>query len=183
MKLLCQNKKFKISEISFKRIKFGNIFENRTFEINTIEMKTLKLFGFLFFFSAFFCVQAQEVTDYDLQNFARAYRESVLLNNEAQKEMAKEIQKADLTLEVYHAIAESKHPEATLDPELPQKDFDNYEKVHPKIMEIQNELEASILKVYAKNDLNKQKYKAIAERVKQDYILQAKMEKLLAGMR
>lgn len=146
-------------------------------------MKTLKLLGFLFFFSALFSAYAQEVTDYDLQNFAKAYKESVLLINEAQKEMAKEIEKADLTLEEYHAIAESKHPEATVDPELPQKTFDKFEKVHPKIMEIQKELEAEIMKIYAKNDLNKQKYKAIAERVKQDYILQAKMEKLLAGMR
>lgn len=146
-------------------------------------MKTMKYLGFLFCFFAFVNLQAQEVTDYDLQNFARAYKESMDLNNDAQKEMSKEIEKVDLTLEKYHVIAESKHPDATLLPDLPQKDFENFDKVQPKIIEIQKDLETKVVKVYGKNDLTKQKYKAIAERVKQDYMLQAKMEKLLAGMR
>jgi hypothetical protein len=146
-------------------------------------MKKMKLFGFLFAFLGIMLGNAQEVTDYDLQNFARAYKETTVLNGAAQKEMAKEIEKGDLTLEKYHLISESKHPEATLVPDLPEKDFENFEKIQPKVQAIQKELEADVLKVYVKYDLTKQKYRAIAERVKQDYILQAKMEKILAGMR
>lgn len=146
-------------------------------------MKTLKIFGIFLLWMSFTQLNAQEVTDYDLQNFARSYRITMLLNNEAQRDMAKEIEKVDLTIEKYHLIAESKHPDATLIPDLPQKDFENFDKVQPKIQEIQKDLEKEVLKVYADNDLNKQKYKAIAERVKQDYLLQAKMEKILAGMR
>lgn len=162
---------------------FGNIFENRRFELKSIQMKILKIIGLFLFLAGYVQVNAQEVTDYDLQNFARSYRFTVLLNNEAQREMQKEIEKEGLTIEKYQLIQESKHPEATLVPDLPEKDFEKFEKLQPKIKEIQADLEKEVLKVYADNDLDKQKYRAIAERVKQDYLLQAKMEKILAGMR
>lgn len=137
----------------------------------------MKYFGFLLTLFAFLNLNAQEVTDYDLQNFAKAYKEMNKLNTEAQKDMAKVISKADLDLEVYHAIDDSKNSEYI--PDLPQKEFDKYEEIQPQIKQIQTELEREVEKAYTKNDLSKQKYKAIAERVKQDYILQAKLEKIL----
>jgi len=146
-------------------------------------MKSLKLFGLVASMLLFLNVRAQEVTDYDLQNFARAYRETVQLNLKAQNEMAGEIQKAGLDLDTYHAIHESKQPGAEYEPELPDSDFDKYEKVQPKIVKIQSQLEADVLATYKKHDLTKKKYAAISERVKQDYILQAKLEKILAAMR
>lgn len=130
---------------------------------------------------AFFNLNAQEVTDYDLRNFVMSYYHTMNLNADAQKQMVDTIEKEGLSLEAYHAINESK--DTDLIPELPDEDFDKYEKIYPKILVIQENLEAEIDKVYEHNDLNRQEYKAIAERVKEDYLLQAKAEKLLADLR
>lgn len=144
-------------------------------------MKTLKISGLLLAFFAMFSVNAQEVTDYDLQNFAHSYIEMMKLNKAAQNDMAKEIEKSGLELEVYHAINDTKDSEFI--PELEEEEFEKFDKVQPKIQKIQSKLEADVEKVYAKNDLTKKKYTAIAERVKQDYILQAKLEKILERRR
>ena len=144
-------------------------------------MKTFKISGLLLAFFAMFTVNAQEVTDYDLQNFAYSYIEMMKLNKAAQNDMAKEIEKSGLDLEVYHAINDTKDSEFI--PELEDEEFEKFDKVQPKILKIQSKLEADVEKVYAKNDLTKKKYTAIAERVKQDYILQAKLEKILERRR
>lgn len=144
-------------------------------------MKSLKYIGFFFAFFSLFSLNAQEVTDYDLQNFARSYIEMMKLNKNAQSEMAKLIEKEGLELEVYHAINDSKNTEFI--PDLDQKEFDKYDQVQPHIQNLQKELESEVTKVYTKNDLTRQKYTAIAERVKQDYILQAKLEKILSQRR
>lgn len=144
-------------------------------------MKTLKISGLLLAFFAMFSVNAQEVTDYDLQNFAHSYIEMMKLNKAAQNDMAKEIEKSGLELEIYHAINDTKDSEFI--PELEDKEFEKFDKVQPKIQKIQSKLESDVEKVYAKNDLTKKKYTAIAERVKQDYILQAKLEKILERRR
>jgi len=125
-------------------------------------------------------IQAQEVTDYDLQNFARAYKEMVQLNTKAQKEMAKIIADEGLDLEIYHAIDDTKN--ADIEPDVPESDFKKYDKVQPKIKVVQQKLEKDVEKAYAKYDLTKQKYTAIAERVKQDYMLQAKLEQIFEKM-
>lgn len=144
-------------------------------------MKTIKLLGI---FLAMFCftqLGAQEVTDYDLQNFARAYKDMTKLNNKAQKEMAEIIEKEGLDLETFHAIRESKDSE--YEPDLPKDDFQKFDKIQPKINQIQDELEADVAKAYQKHDLSKQDYSAIAERVKQDQILQIKLESILAKIK
>src|SRR5690625_3718691 len=56
-------------------------------------------------------------------------------------------------------------------------------KNNTKIFKIQKRLEADVDKIYAAHDLDRQKYKAIAERVKLDYLLQNKMERLMADLR
>lgn len=125
-------------------------------------------------------LNAQEVSDYDLQNFAKAYKEMVTLNNSAQKEMARVISNEGLDLEIYHAIDESKDSE--FEPDVPQDNFTKYNKVQPKIEKIQEKLETNVRKAYEKNDLTPQQYSAIAERVKKDYMLQAKLEQIFAKM-
>lgn len=141
----------------------------------------MKYIGFIFLLFSWVNLNAQEVTDYDLQNFARSYKETMKLNVAAQKEMVKIIEKAGLDLDLYHIIDESKN--ADYEPDVAQSEYDKYDKIQPEITKIQSNLEADVKKVYNKNDLTPQKYKAIAERVKQDYILQAKLEKILANMR
>ncbi len=144
-------------------------------------MKTIKLLGI---FLALFCftqLGAQEVTDYDLQNFARAYKDMNQLNNKAQKQMAEIIKDEGLDLETFHAIWESKDSE--YEPDLPKEDFKKFDKIQPKISQIQDKLESDVTKAYQKYDLSKQDYSAIAERVKQDQILQIKLESILAKMK
>lgn len=143
-------------------------------------MNPTKLWSVLFILFAVFSLQAQEITDYDLQNFARAYKDMVVLNTTAQKEMAKTISEEGLDLEVYHAIDASKNSD--YEPDVPQINFTKYDKIQPKIQQIQNKLETDVSKAYTKHDLTKQSYTAIAERVKQDYMLQAKLEQIMAKM-
>lgn len=126
-------------------------------------------------------LNAQEVTDYDLKNFVLSYFETIQVNTEAQKEMMKLIEKENLSLDAYHAINESKNTEFI--PDLPNEEFEKYERLVPKIERVQKKLEEDVDKIYEKNDLNRQKYKAIAERVKLDYLLQNKMERLMADLR
>lgn len=144
-------------------------------------MKKIKLFGLILSVFAFSGLNAQEVTDYDLMNFAKSYVEMMKLNARAQKEMAQLIEKEGLSLEIYHAIDESK--DTDLEPDVADEEFTKYDKVQPKIEKIQADLEKDVEKVFSKNDLSKQKYAAISERVKQDYILQAKLEKILERLR
>lgn len=130
---------------------------------------------------AFSGLNAQEVTDYDLSNFAKSYVEMMKLNSKAQKDMAHQIEKEGLSLDVYHAIDESK--DTDLEPDVDEEEFTKYDKVQPKIQKIQAELERDVEKIFAKHDLDKQKYAAISERVKQDYLLQAKLERILERLR
>ncbi|MFA7616039.1 MAG: DUF4168 domain-containing protein [Moheibacter sp.] len=141
----------------------------------------MKRIGFLIAFFVFAGANAQEVTDYDLNNFAKAYVQMVKINTKAQNEMAKLIEKEGLDLNVYHAIDESKNSE--FEPDVPEEDFKKYDKLQPKIKKIQSELEEDVEKAFEKNDLTKQKYRAISERVKQDYLLQAKLQKILENIR
>ncbi|MBA5629258.1 DUF4168 domain-containing protein [Moheibacter lacus] len=141
-------------------------------------MKTIKSLVVLLGIFAFSQINAQEVTDYDLQNFARAYKEMLQLNNKAQKEMAQIISKEGMDLEVYHAINESKNSD--YEPDVPKSEFTKYEEIQPEIEKVQNKLEQEVEKAYSKHDLSKQDYKAIAERVKQDQLLQIKLEKILS---
>ena len=140
-------------------------------------MKHLKQLGFIIAFFGFIFAQAQEVTDYDLQNFARAYKDMVQLNTKAQNEMAKIIADEGLDLEVYHAIDETRG-NSDVEPDVPQADFEKYNKIQPEIKKVQQRLEFDVVKAYEKHDLTKQNYKAIAERVKQDYMLRAKLEQI-----
>jgi len=144
-------------------------------------MKYFKHFFAMTAILGFVCIQAQEVTDYDLQNFARAYKDMVLLNTKAQNEMAEIIADEGLDLEVYHAIDETRE-NPDIEPDVPESDFKKYDKIQPKIRQIQQKLEADVEKAYAKHDLTKQDYKAISERVKQDYMLQAKLEQIFEKM-
>lgn len=144
-------------------------------------MKKLKFFGCFLILFVFSGLNAQEVTDYDLSNFAKSYVEMMKLNSKAQKDMAHQIEKEGLSLDIYHAIDESKDTE--LEPDVDEEEFTKYNKVQPKIQKIQVELEKDVEKVFAKNDLNKQKYAAISERVKQDYLLRAKLERILERLR
>lgn len=144
-------------------------------------MKTIKKLGILLGLFAFMSLNAQEVTDYDLQNFAKAYKEMMKLNAEAQKEMAEIIEKEGMELEIYHAINESKDSE--FEPDVSADNYKKYEKVQPKILIIQDKLEADVEKAYLRNDLSKQDYRAIAERVKMDQLLQIKLEKMMGSLR
>jgi len=144
-------------------------------------MKTIKKLGILLGLFAFMGLNAQEVTDYDLQNFAKAYKEMMKLNAEAQKEMAEIIEKEGMELEIYHAINESKDSE--FEPDVSADNYKKYEKVQPKILIIQDKLEADVEKAYLRNDLSKQDYRAIAERVKMDQLLQIKLEKMMGSLR
>lgn len=137
----------------------------------------------LLFVAFFACLglNAQEITDYDLHNFARAYHQTMKVNALSQKKMTELIADEKLDLDVYHAIFESKN--SAVEPDLPQEEYDKFERVQPKILTLQQALEKDILKVYTEFDLTPQKYRAIAERVKQDYLLQAKLEKIMATLR
>lgn len=146
-----------------------------------LKMKAIKFFGILFMVFPFLTVNAQEVTDYDLQNFAKSYVEMTRLNTKAQKEMTKLIEKEGLDLDIYHAIDESKDSE--YEPDVDDVDFEKYDKLQPQINVLQEQLEKDVENIFRKNDLTKQKYKAISERVKQDYLLQAKLEKILERIR
>ena len=144
-------------------------------------MNSIKSLIILLGIFSFSQLNAQEVTDYDLQNFAKAYKEMLQLNNKAQKEMAQIIQKEGLELEVYHAINDSKDSE--YEPDVPAAEFKKFERVQPEIEKVQNKLEQDVEKAYNKHDLSKQDYRAIAERVKQDQLLQIKLEKIMSGLR
>ena len=144
-------------------------------------MNSIKSLILLLGIFAFSQLNAQEATDYDLQNFAKAYKEMLQLNNKAQKEMAEIIQKEGLELEVYHAINDSKDSE--YEPDVPAAEFKKFERVQPEIEKVQNKLEQDVEKAYNKHDLSKQDYRAIAERVKQDQLLQIKLEKIMSGLR
>lgn len=127
-------------------------------------------------------LNAQEVTDYDLQRFAKAYAEMVKLNLKAQNEMAEIISEEKLDLEVYHAINDTKdNPD--IEPDVPKEDFEKYDKIQPKLEKVQDKLEADVEKAYAKQELTKRDYTAIAERVKQDPLLQTRLEKMLSNLR
>lgn len=145
-------------------------------------MNYFKILFFSTVLSLFTTVNAQEVTDYDLQRFAKAYAEMVDLNLEAQNEMAEIIKDEKLDLEVYHAINDTKN-NPDIEPDVPQEDFDKYERVQPKIEKIQKKLEADVTKAYARQELTKRDYTAIAERVKQDPLLQTRLEKMLTKLR
>lgn len=145
-------------------------------------MKYFKLLIALTFLSGFTSLHAQEVTDYDLQRFAKAYAEMVQLNLKAQNEMAEIIADEKLNLETYHAINDTKdNPD--IEPDVPKEDFEKYDRIQPKIEKVQNELEADVTKAYAKQELTKRDYTAIAERVKQDPLLQTRLEKMLTSLR
>lgn len=143
-----------------------------------MKSSLLFLFAFVLGLSG---IKAQEVSEYDLQNFALSYYEMMLLNNQAQKDMAKLIMDEGLDLEAFHAIDESQSTE--YEPDLPQSEYDKYDKVLPKVQQRQAKLEADVEKVFAKYDMDKKRYAAISERVKQDYLLQAKLEQIMAQLR
>ncbi|MGB6084372.1 DUF4168 domain-containing protein [Moheibacter sp.] len=144
-------------------------------------MNTLRKIGILLGIFAFMGLNAQEVTDYDLQNFARAYNEMMAINKKAQKEMTDAIEKEGLDLETYHAINDSKDTEFI--PDIPEKKFKDFENLQPKLQKIQKQLEADVEKAFNKYDLSKREYQAIAERVKQDQLLQIKLEQILTHLR
>lgn len=145
-------------------------------------MNYLKILLFSFSIFSLSNLNAQEVTDYDLQRFAKAYAEMVKLNMKAQSDMAEIIADEKLDLEVYHAINDTKdNPD--IEPDVPKEDFEKYEKVQPKVEKIQGKLEADVEKAYAKQEFTKREYAAIAERVKQDPLLITKLEKMLTQLR
>lgn len=145
-------------------------------------MNCLKILLFSFSLFTFSNLNAQEVTDYDLQRFAKAYAEMVKLNMKAQSEMAEIIADEKLDLEVYHAINDTKdNPD--IEPDVPKEDFEKYAKVQPKVEKVQDKLEADVEKAYAKQEFTKREYTAIAERVKQDPLLITKLEKMLSQLR
>lgn len=145
-------------------------------------MRSLK--SLMWIIATLLCIsaQAQEVTDYDLGRFAKAYTDMVKLNTQAQEEMAKIIKKEGLDLEVYHAINETRE-DSDIEPDVPQEDYNKFERVQEKIKSIQADLESKVEKAYAKQDLTKKEYLAIAERVKQDIILQTKLQKMLENIK
>lgn len=144
-------------------------------------MKTIKKLGILLGLFAFMSLNAQEVTDYDLQNFAKAYKEMMLLSSKAQNEMTEIIEKEGMELEIYHAINESKDSE--FEPDVSADNYKKFEKIQPQIQAVQDRLEADVEKAYLRHDLSKQDYRAIAERVKMDQLLQIKLEKMMGSLR
>lgn len=145
-------------------------------------MNYFKLLLLAFILSPFVASRAQEVTDHDLERFAKAYTDMVKLNLEAQDEMAEIIADEKLDLETYHAINDTKdNPD--IEPDVPKEDFEKYERASVKIKKVQEKLEADVEKAYANVELTKRDYTAIAERVKQDQVLQIKLENILIRYR
>lgn len=145
-------------------------------------MNYFKLLLLAYILSPFATSLAQEVTDHDLERFAKAYTDMVKLNLEAQDEMAEIIADEKLDLETYHAINDTKdNPD--IEPDVPKEDFEKYERASVKIKKVQEKLEADVEKAYANVELTKRDYTAIAERVKQDQVLQIKLENILIRYR
>jgi len=145
-------------------------------------MNYFKILIFSFTIFSFSALNAQEVTDYDLQRFAKAYSEMIKLNMDAQEKMADLIADEKLDLEVYHAINDTQdNPD--IEPDVPEEDFEKYDRLQPKLRKVQEKLEADVEKAYAKQELTKRDYTAIAERVKQDPLLQTRLEKMLSNLR
>lgn len=144
-------------------------------------MNSLKSLFLLFIITSFGFTQAQSVSDRELLSFAQAYLEMMQINSGAQKEMADLITSEGLTLEEYHAIADSKDSDFT--PDLEEEKFTLYEELQPKIQKIQQKLEKDVEKEFNKRKLTKERYQQIADRVKQDYLLEAKLQKFIADLR
>lgn len=144
-------------------------------------MKAIKPILLLFLFVSFTTVKAQSVSDRELLNFAQAYLEMMKINLQAQKEMTDLIIAEGLALEEYHAIEDSKETE--LMPDIEEEKFTQFESLQPKIQKIQTKLEKDVEKEFKRRQLTKERYQQIADRVKQDYLLEAKLQKFVADLR
>lgn len=122
--------------------------------------------------------QEQEVSDTELTQFANAYQEMQVQNQEAQQEMVKIIEAEGMDVQRFSAIQQ-----ASMDPNQDIEVTDSEKKMHEnaisKMKEMQPEIEKKATEKIIATGLTMERFEAIAAVIQKDQGLQQRLQSIL----
>lgn len=144
-------------------------------------LKTFKIKLFLFIASISFfglSAQNQDVSDTDLAQFADAYINLQVKNQEIEQDVMAVIEKEGLDIEKFNQIQEaSMNPEQKND--ATPDEMKKHAKVMTKIQEMQPEMEKKAISGIEETGLSLEKYQTLAAAIQQDQGLQQRLQTIL----
>ena len=143
----------------------------------SLSKKSIAGFFFLLFSTTGLLAQdalQTEVTDAELEKFAMAFQGIRMMNQQAQQQMASEIEDGDLSIQRFNEIHK-----ASLDPavevELSEEEEKKYKAIVAEIEEMQVDFQKQMEEIIQKRDLTVDRYRQIATQLETDSDLQERL--------
>ncbi len=132
------------------------------------------------FFVATVAFSQDKVTDKELTNFANAFTEIQMVNQNAQSEMVKVIQDSGMQVETFNALYQATQSPTPIIPEgVSQEDAENFETVATKIEQMQPKFQKQMEDAISENDLSVERYQQMIAMLQTDEKLQQKLQSKL----
>jgi len=132
------------------------------------------------FFVVTVAFSQDKVTDKELTNFANAFTEIQMVNQNAQTEMVKVIQDSGMQIETFNALYQATQSPTTIIPEgVSQEDAEKFETVATKIEQMQPKFQKQMEDAISENDLSVERYQQMIAMLQTDEKLQQKLQSKL----
>jgi len=132
------------------------------------------------FFVATAAFSQDKVSDKELTDFANAFTDIQMVNQNAQTEMVKVIEDSGMQIETFNALYQAAQSPTPVEPEgVTKEDTENFEAVVTKIEQMQPKFQKQMEEAISKNNLSVERYQQMMAMVQTDEELQQKLQSKL----
>jgi hypothetical protein len=122
--------------------------------------------------------EGQDISDQELKQFASAFQQIQVVNQEAQQEMAKAVEEEGLEIQRYVEIQQAEQ-DSSQETTVTDDEMKKYERASTKIEEIHVEAQQNMVEKITDEGLSIDRYQEIATAVQHDPVLQQKLQEYM----
>lgn len=122
----------------------------------------------------------EKVSDQELTNFANAFTDIQMVNQNAQTEMVKVIEDTGMQIETFNVLYQANQSPTPVEPEgVSKEDTEKFETIVAKIEQMQPKFQKQMEDAISENDLSVERYQQMMAMLQTDEELQQKLQSKL----
>jgi len=143
-------------------------------------LETTLTFVTAMFFVSISALSQEKVSDQELTNFANAFTNIQVVNQNAQTEMVKVIEESGMQVETFNLLYQAAQSPTPVEPEgVSTEDTEKFEVVVAKIEQMQPKFQKQMEDAIFENDLSVERYQQMMAMIQTDEELQQKLQSKL----
>lgn len=143
-------------------------------------LETTSTFVMAMFFVSISALSQEKVSDQELTNFANAFTDIQVVNQNAQTEMVKVIEESGMQVETFNLLYQAAQSPTPVEPEgVSKEDTEKFEVVVAKIEQMQPKFQKQMEDAISENDLSVERYQQMMAMIQTDEELQQKLQSKL----